>query len=50
MLVEKANNNGNNNNNDNNNNLTTYNANESKLEAKQVQDLKERVNKILNEF
>ena len=25
-------------------------TNESKIEAKQVQDLKERVNKILNEF
>ena len=35
-------------------NLTNYNdkdrANESKIEAKQVQDLKDRVNKILNEF
>ena len=35
-------------------NLTIYNdkdrANESKIEAKQVQDLKDRVNKILNEF
>ena len=45
-----TNNNNNNNNNTDNNNLTTFNGNESKIEAKQVQDLKERVNKILNEF
>ena len=37
------------------NNLDNYmdkdiDNNESKLEAKQVQDLKDRVNKILNEF
>ena len=53
MLVEKDNksNSTNNNNNDNNNNnLISYNANESKLEDKQVQDIQERVNKILNEF
>ena len=50
MLVEKDNKSPNYANNDNNNNLTIYNSNESKLEAKQVQDLKERVNKILNEF
>jgi hypothetical protein len=52
MLVEKDNksNHANNNNDNNNNNLTSYNANESKFEDKQVQDLQERVNKILNEF
>ena len=40
--------------NNNNKNLTNYNdkdkVNESKLEEKQVQDLKDRVNKILNDF
>ena len=56
MLVEKDNKSNcvTNENNNNSKNLTTYNdkerVNESKLEAKQVQDLKERVNKILNEF
>ena len=50
MLVEKDNKSPNYANNDNNNNLTIHNSNESRLEAKQVQDLNERVNKILNEF
>ena len=50
MLVEKDNKSNSANNNNDNNNLTSYNANESKLEDKKVQDLQERVNKILNEF
>ncbi len=57
MLLEKETQNKSNcitNENNNSKNLSIFNdkdkANESKIEAKQVQDLKDRVNKILNEF
>ena len=57
MLLDKETHNKSNcitNENNNSKNITNYNdkdkVNESKLEAKQVQDLKDRVNKILNEF
>ena len=57
MLLEKETQNKSNcvtNENNNSKNISIFNdkdkANESKIEAKQVQDLKDRVNKILNEF